>query len=371
MSSNQLLRWTRFASDPHGTGPEKRSAQILSLCREAGFSLDDMQPPARVSRWQTWTAGLGARLRHGNHASVDHAGIGLLGYRTRFYQEALSVHRGPRVLLWETTYDTLLPKLAREAGYKIIALPHNLESLVSEKVFSNPAYNPLADLTDEVKRLALADAIFTISKEERWLLEARGLTPHYLPFYPTATLADECALIRSKRSALANTDTRSSGPLLILGAALNPATARGMTVQLDWLAKLGPSMPHIIVVGPETETRFAPYRSSRVELLGRVPRTQLVALLESCAALLIHTIAGAGAVTRIPEALLAGVPVIANSNAARDQHGTAGVHVYDSQAEFRALVLAPPSQPPAPPTPGAAATRFVEEISRLAASIIT
>lgn len=370
MNPPTLLRWTRFASDPHGTGPEKRSAQIRSLCRAAGFDLHDMQPPAGVSRWQSWTAGIGPRLREGNHASVDHAGAGLLGYRSRFYEKELSVHRGPRVLLWETTYDSVLPTLARAAGFKIIALPHNLEALVSEHVFADPAYDPFADLADEVKRLALADAIFTIAKEERWLLEARGLTPHYLPFYPTDALADECAVIRRKRLAAASSDGRVAGPLLLLGAALNPATARGMAVQLDWLATLGPSAPRVIVAGPETESRFAAHRSPRVEILGRVPRPQLVTLLESCSALLIHTTAGAGAVTRIPEALLAGVPVIANSNAARDQYGTAGVHVYDSPAEFNALALAPPPIPPTPLPPGAASVRFVREISRLATPAI-
>ena len=271
------------------------------------------------------------------------------------------------MLLWETTYDVLLPTLAKEAGYKIIALPHNLEALVSEQVFANPSYDPFSDLADEVHRLALADAIFTISKEERWLLEARGLAPHYLPFYPTAALAEECALIRNKRSAFALSDPHNPRPLLLLGAALNPATARGMSVQLGWLAEMGEGAPRVVVAGPETDTRLAAHRSPRVKLLGRIPRPPLVALLESCAALLIHTTGGAGAVTRIPEALLAGVPVIANANAARDQYDTPGVNLYNSPAEFRALALAPPSLPPVPLPPTAACTRFVEEISRLTA----
>jgi hypothetical protein len=361
MNPTLLLRWTRFASDSHGTGPEKRSAQILHLCEAAGYELSDMKPPARLARGRTWTAGLEARLRLGSHAPIDHAGIGLLGYRTRFYHEALAAHRGARVLLWETTYDTLLPTLARAAGFKIIALPHNLEALVSERVFADPAYDPLSDLSGEISRLGLADAVFTIAKEERWLLEARGLTPQYLPFYPDPALAHECALIRQQRAAAPR-----AGPLLLLGAALNPATARGMALQLEWLAGLGPAMPAVVVAGPETDTRLAAHRSPRVELKGRVSRPQLIALLQSCSALLIHTRGGAGAVTRIPEALLAGVPVIANSNAARDQHGTPGVHVYDSIGEFRALVLAPPQLPPAPLPPAAASARFVQEISRLA-----
>jgi hypothetical protein len=85
-----------------------------------------------------------------------------------------------------------------------------------------------------------------------------------------------------------------------------------------------------------------------------------------CSALLIHTVAGAGAVTRIPEALLAGIPVIANSNAARDQFGTPGVHVYANRAEFAALVRARLPVPPAPPAPAAAGLRFTAQLRRLA-----
>ena len=123
-----LLRWTRFESDSAGTGPEKRSAQILALCTDAGFAVHDMQPPARLPRWRTYAAGLGARRRFGRHASVDRASIGLLGFRAAFYRNALSRHQGARVLLWETTYDTLLPAFARDAGFRVIALPHNLEA---------------------------------------------------------------------------------------------------------------------------------------------------------------------------------------------------------------------------------------------------
>jgi hypothetical protein len=70
-------------------------------------------------------------------------------------------------------------------------------------------------------------------------------------------------------------------------------------------------------------------------------------------------------VTRIPEALLSGIPVIANRNAARDQHGTPGVHVYDDRDEFIALALASLPVPPAPPRPLAAEKRFQAALSKL------
>ena len=360
-----LLRWTRFASDPRGTGPEKRSAQIQTLCREFGFAVDNMQPPASLPRWRIWSAGLVARMRFGSRAAVDRPGPGLLGYRSAFYRSALARHRGARVLLWETTYDNLLPVMAREAGFRVIALPHNLESLVSEAVFNDPGYDPTADLTAEVRRLALADAVFTIAKEERWFLEARGLAPGYLPYYPDPALVSECTAIRQRRAALACADGTVRGPLLILGSAFNPATSRGMEQQLEWLAAMPSAGTEIVVAGGQTDVVLASHARPGVELLGRVTREKLTTLLEKCSALLIHTFGGAGAVTRIPEALLAGVPIIANFNAARDQFGTPGVHVYESATTFATLVRLPLTMPPAPQRPHEAEERFRLELVRL------
>ena len=364
---HQLLRWTRFASDPNGTGPEKRSAQIKELAEAAGFTVADMVPPVSSPRLPTLLAGLGARLRYGSHASVSHAGIGLLGFNSRFYRRALAAHQGLKVLLWETTYDDLLPDLARRAGYRVIALPHNLESLVSERVFADATYDPLPDLAAEVRRLRRADRVFTISREERWLLETRGLEPAYLPFFPTATLAAECARIRVLRERFAGPDGRLPGPLLLLGSAFNPATARGMKHQLEWLRVIGPAAPEVVVVGPKSDEVLAEFVAPRVRILGGVSRERLVTLLETCSALLIHTHGGGGAVTRIPEALLSGLPVIANSNAARDQHGTRGVYSYETAAEFAALATAPPPVPPAPSPPLSAGHYFQNTLSALVA----
>jgi hypothetical protein len=361
----RLLRWTRFASNAQGTGPEKRTAQILELVRAAGYDLSDMVMPPAVPRIPGMLAGFAALLRHGTRASVDHAGAGLLGYRSIAYRQALAAHSGPKVLLWETTYDDVLPALAHDLGYRVIALPHNLESLVSDSVFRHRAYEPCLDLAAEIRRLRLADHVFTISREERWLLEARGLSPDYLPFFPTGELAAACATVRAVRQRSAETDGFVNGPLLILGSAFNPATARGMQHQLEWLRSDPATIRDVIVAGPDTDRLFAGLAGSRIRVMGEVPREQLVGLITGCSALLVHTIGGAGAVTRIPEALYAGIPVATNSNGARDQHGTAGVHVYGSEKEFSALVRARLPIPPCPPDPVASIHRFGETLRRL------
>ena len=365
-SSPTLLRWTRFASNPYGTGSDKRSAQIRALCEAAGFAVADMQPPSGTARWRARLAGMLVRWRLGRHASVDDAGAGLLGYRSLFYRGALARHQGARILLWETTYDSVLPTLARAAGYRIVALPHNLESLVSEAAFADPNHDVLTGLAMEIRRLHLAHAIFTISKEERWLLEARGLGPYYLPFHPDPVLADACSKIRSARVVQVQADGSIAGPLLLVGSAFNPATERGMRWQLEQLRAASGPAAGVVVIGPQTETRLADFAVPDVRILGGVTWEELTRHLTTCSAMLIHTFGGAGAVTRIPEALAAGVPVIANGNAARDQYGTPGVHVYDDAAGFHALIQATLPIPPPPPRPAAEESRFQSILQRLA-----
>lgn len=360
-----LLRWTRFASKPYGTGAEKRSAQIHALCTAAGFVVRDMQPPATVSPWRAWPAGLPAWWRWGKRASVDRAGAGLLGYRALFYRQALAEHTGARVLLWETTYDSLLPALARAAGYRVIALPHNIEAFATVASASDAHYDVLADLAAEVTRLSAADALFTIGREERWLLETRGLAPSYLPYYPDPDLAEHDTRIREVRRRRARPDGSVSGPLLLLGSAFNPATARGMRVQLEWLRASGLPAGGAVVAGFQTETVLADALFPGVTLLGGVTPDKLEELLETCSALLLHTFGGVGAVTRIPEALVAGIPVIANSNAARDQYGTPGVHTYDDRPGFAALVARNLPLPPMPPRPAAEEAGFQATLHRL------
>lgn len=324
-----------------------------------------MQPPAAISRLQSGWHGLWAFWRFGRHASVDQAGVGLLGYRSVFYRSSLARYQGTKVLLWETTYDSLLPTYARAAGFRIIALPHNLEALVSGSAFSDPRADKSAAMAAEFQRLGLADTVYTISKEEQWLLDANGVTAHYLPFYPDESLADECAHIRTQRSQQTDRTGSVAGPLLILGSAFNPATGRGMGQQLSWLASNSQTAPPVVVAGPQTDGLLAHWASPQVRILGAVTREKLIELLQSCSALLIHTEGGAGAVTRIPEALLAGLPVIANRNAARDQHGTPGVHVYDHVDEFQTLVRTPLPMPPALPRPVGAEGRFQKDLFRL------
>jgi hypothetical protein len=92
-----------------------------------------------------------------------------------------------------------------------------------------------------------------------------------------------------------------------------------------------------------------------------VSERDLDALQRDARALLVHYVPAPGALTRIPEALIAGIPVVANRHAARGYETVSGVHVYDT-AEELAELLAADLPAPAMPTPPAAEGRFVRQV---------
>ena len=358
-SKPTVLRWTRFRGDRHGTGAEKRTAQIRWLCDEAGVEVVDLRPPEDFPRLRARLMGAWLRLRLGARAAVDSAGPGLLGYRYFFFDAAVRRYPDSRLIVWETAYDDVMPYVARRRGKRLLAVPHNLEALVSGKVFADPHYNPLADLAAEVRRLGRADAVFTIAREERWLLEAGGVAARYLPFFPDPALEKECLELRQHRRK-----PDATQPLLLVGSAFNAATAHGMRRQLEWLR--GTNRP-VIVVGPQTDRMLGEFASEQVSVLGAVPRERLTEVMAAAGALLVHTQGGAGAVTRIPEALLAGLPVIANANALRDCHGTAGTYRYETCEEFLRLTIQPLPMPPPPARPAQDEALFQSTLRQLAA----
>jgi hypothetical protein len=123
----------------------------------------------------------------------------------------------------------------------------------------------------------------------------------------------------------------------------------------------------IRVVGLETERLRNVQRPPSVDVRGYVDNDTLDEMLISARAVLIHQRAGVGALTRIPEMLVAGVPVIASGVAARSAHEFEGVYTYEAPYELEALMRGDPlPMPPVPQRAVDAEERFVETMRRVA-----
>ena len=88
-------------------------------------------------------------------------------------------------------------------------------------------------------------------------------------------------------------------------------------------------------------------------------------LKRRCRAICIHSQKGLGAVTRVPDMLLAGLPVLATPAAARSFLDLNGVHVYNSAAELRDLITSSLDVPSVPRRPEQLEDDFAEQLKAL------
>jgi hypothetical protein len=360
---SQILVDTFFqnADQPHGG--YYRTQQIAELIEQANCQAIPFQRTLLTTRRERWLAGLRSIfdpetfrfiLKHQLKVSRSTRAIAFCGFQRKLYTKVFRQHLGATLLLWEATKNYVAPYVAADLGFNVIALPHNLESLANgQDVFPE-------SFDTEVESLAKATAVFCIAREETWLLRLKGVNAHYLPYYAPRKRFDELLEIREQRQ------NSTKEYFLILGSASHPPTREGMIEQIEWLEQ-GHQAFKIQIAGRRTEA-LKPYCDRpNFTLHGSVSEQQLTQLLVHAKAILIHQRSGGGAITRIPDMLTAGIPVIANGNACRSAFEYAGVYCYDDRKELIDQLNRSLETPEIPPRPIAAERRFIDclvELSR-------
>jgi hypothetical protein len=119
-----------------------------------------------------------------------------------------------------------------------------------------------------------------------------------------------------------------------------------MVEQMALAPDLPGSLP-VMLAGYGTEA-LAGDAPPRVRVLGGQSWEALTDLLAGAAALWVHQAPMSGALTRIPEALIAGVPVVANGWGARGHAAMDGLSVYADAAGLAAAIKALPRHVEAP-----------------------
>jgi hypothetical protein len=188
----------------------------------------------------------------------------------------------------------------------------------------------------------------------------RGVAAEYMPFFPEQRQRERWLVLRARRGA-------SQAPfdkLLILGSAVNPPTRAGMAELLIWLRSRPPA-PRLAVkvIGYGTEV-FRDFQTDQLAILGALSDANLQDQLVGARAAILHQPAAAGALIRVSEMLLAGIPVFANAIAARSTSQYDGVATYESFAELGAMLDSGGLEvPPVPEPPTAFERSFLETIS--------
>jgi hypothetical protein len=342
----------------YGYGGSQRSTQITELLSSIGWEINYIPQEIKTTRWSRYFQGLKFIKKY--NFAIEHKlkMIGICGHSYQLYKESFKKHKGMKIFLLEESNNFISYYPAKEENFKILAVPQNLETLViNYKDFFSGKLLPDC-LESEIQHLAKADAVFCISREEQWLLRLRGIKADFLPYYPPQNLISNLLEVRQARSNFQNEKTR----FLILGSAHNKPTFFGIIEQIKLLQKVYEQLSfEVDVAGYDTE-KLEPHFQNHpaFTLHGTVSSEKLRELMSNTKAILLHQSTGVGALTRIPDMLIAGIPIIANSHACRSAFGYSGVYCYENEFELADFMNQELEMPDILPRPVAAEKRFKE-----------
>ncbi|AYL97249.1 glycosyltransferase [Mucilaginibacter celer] len=323
---------SHFIADAFGHGGNKRSAQIAYLLNQAGVTANQADlnyAVAKGSKLSHYLTGLKKNPAPG----AGHKSKYAIGRYTAVIEQFIK-EKKPQLFIWESTvaYNLLLAEIFHRYGIPVIALPHNLESMVAgnKSVFSNKPSPKW--LFEELDYLKLCKKVFTISRGEHWLLASYGINAAYLPYYPDLAAEAFLSEIRKKRSLAISEAKKDEQSILLLGTFHNQPTLTGYTELLQKIETIKDLNIHVAGFG--SEMLKDKFKAKNIRVWGSVDNDTLAQLITNSDCAVIHQQPSGGALTRIPELLIAGLPVIANTHAARSCDLSTGIIIYDSFDEL-------------------------------------
>jgi len=348
--NTNIYKHSHFKADINGHGGCKRTAQIdqLLLAAQIPFiNADFSLYTPKTKNIAYYFSGLFAN--RSLHGTIK--GNYAIGRHIKQFENFVNAVK-PIFFIWESTtdYNLLLGEILHKKQIPFVAIPHNIESLVngSLSLFTNKKSPDW--LAEEISRLRHADYVFTISREEQWLLSTHGIHSSYLPYHPTIELEESLLKVRSKRNE-SPISSNTSKQLLLLGTFYNKPTCAGY---IDIINRLkNHSSIQINVAGFGSDQLKDLFNQHNIKIWGSLNKSNLDELLINSNFVLIHQEPTSGALTRIPELLIAGLPILANNIAARSYYDLDGIHIYNGINELLALIhsdaLATPKIPQRPP----------------------
>lgn len=335
--------------DASGHGGNKRTAQIDELLKNAGlvYKEPDFSNSAVVkNKLPVYLKG----LQYTKHLPTANKHKYAIGRYLKMF-EAFVKKQKPSLLIWESTvgYNLLLAEVLYKHNIPTIALPHNIESLVAGAKSVLTSNESPGWLMEEVKHLGYCKKTFTISQEESWLLNNMGLNASYLPYYPAQQAEEYLLAIRSQKQ-VSYTLPATPKQVLLLGTFHNKPTLDGYIELLTHIRQKNELT--INVVGFGSEQLKTTFPDNNVKIWGSVTAEKLAELIVLNDYGIVHQAPSSGALTRIPEMLMAGLPLLANVHAARSSYAMQGICAYHSFEELLDVLEMPlPGLPPVPVRP--------------------
>jgi hypothetical protein len=351
---------------PGGHGGNRRVTQICSFLASQGFDVrynSLLAAPAVRTRGESFANLLAGALPFSGATPRRFAsprGLFRVGYLRRMPID--EVRAGDLCVFESTlTLSTVLFERVRARGAHVCVFPPNLDSLSPDTV--DPVSGAMSPswFGSELAAIRKADLVCCISREEQWLLGLYGVESHFLPYYPAADVVGALKRIRAARVGT------QKDVILALGTAHNIPTRKGMEELVRFWQQHLSATGTLTIAGYGTE-QLAPLAAASVSVLGTLSADRLRDLTVHARACVIHQVPTTGFLTRIPELLIAGVPIIANSTGSRSHHNVHGVLAYEQMAEIPSLLSAAEQlEPEMVPPPTAALAAVAAALRDLAA----
>jgi len=336
-ADKKLIYFSRFLNNPSGNGGDKRTAQICEILMQLEYDFVSLCNPTFIIPQKLKDllynpSGYFQKKQSQQYRQrLTHSKYNMWSERFRDYLLHLhllsqcfveSLNKKPDLLfIDDSVFLAPVVFYAKAKGIPLVAFCHNLETLSREQV----EYSCQREMfTYELDLLSMCDLVVTISTEETYLLRNFGMDPVYLPYFPLKQTADRFDEIRKGRQDRIKTD------FLLLGTVYNLPTLDGMKKVIAAITDNN-ILPddRLIVAGYGTSQLLSYLDDPRIEVRGEVTDAELDELLTETKGCIVYQDNGSGALTKIPELLTAGVPVIINSHAARSYHNLPGIFEFE------------------------------------------
>jgi hypothetical protein len=150
---------------------------------------------------------------------------------------------------------------------------------------------------------------------------------------------------------------------LVIGSAFHPPTRLGFEALLKVLPDISiANSCRFEIAGRGTEVLRDLCKHPNVTLRGSVDDAVLDELFVGAKAAIMYQRSGVGALTRIPELLIAGIPVMGNSVACRSAWENPGVTCFESWTELSELLCISKNAPHLPPKPTQSIARLLDAL---------
>jgi glycosyltransferase involved in cell wall biosynthesis len=213
-----------------------------------------------------------------------------------------------------------------ERGIPVVALCQNIESLSFNQVDGS---RQARLFSREISVLKKCKLVVTISREETFLLKNFNIPAYFFPYHPVRSIEDRMKRVRDNRRHTDKSD------FLLLGTVGNMVTLEGMKTFIEFWNRRDAEDGMTLLVGGYGTPKYLGGKSTElVRYIGALSNEELDQTLSTIRAFICFQEFGAGDLTKIKEMMIAGVPVLASSHAARSYYGSRGVIEFSGLGDF-------------------------------------